>query len=64
MDKKILIVDDLHPVFKESAIALGFEVDDRPLITRAETLAIIKDYVGIAVRTKFRISRTLRSCRT
>lgn len=59
MSKKILIIDDLHPTFKEQAIALGFEVDDRPLITRAETLAIIKDYIGIAVRTKFRIDKEL-----
>lgn len=56
---KILIVDDLHPVFKEEARKLGFEVDDRPLITRAETLEVIKDYVGIAVRTKFRIDQEL-----
>lgn len=56
---KILIVDDLHPVFKESAIALGYQVDDRPLITRAETMAIIADYDGIAVRTKFQIDKEL-----
>jgi D-3-phosphoglycerate dehydrogenase len=59
MSKKILIIDDLHPAFAEKAIALGFEVDDKPLITRAETLAVIKDYVGIAVRTKFRIDAEL-----
>jgi len=59
MSKRILIIDDLHPVFKEQAIALGFEVDDLPLITRAETLAVIKNYVGIAVRTKFRIDKEL-----
>lgn len=59
MTKKILIIDDLHPVFKERVIALGFEVDDKPLITRAETLAVIKDYVGIAVRTKFKIDKEL-----
>ena len=59
MPEKILIIDDLHPAFAEKATALGFEVDDRPLITRAETLAIIKDYVGIAVRTKFRIDQEL-----
>jgi D-3-phosphoglycerate dehydrogenase len=58
MSNKILIVDDLHPAFKaEKAAALGFEVDDRPLISRAETLAIVKDYIGIAVRTKFRIDK-------
>lgn len=59
MIKKILIVDDLHPVFKERAKLLGFEVDDRPLITREETMEVIKDYTGIAVRTKFRIDKEL-----
>lgn len=59
MSGKILIVDDLHPIFKEQAEKLGFEVDDRPSITRNETLTIIKDYIGIAVRTKFRIDETL-----
>jgi D-3-phosphoglycerate dehydrogenase len=59
MSNKILIVDDLHPAFAEKAKSLGFEVDDRPLISRAETLAIVKDYIGIAVRTKFRIDKEL-----
>lgn len=59
MKPRILIVDDLHPIFAEQARALGFEVDDQPLITRAETLTVIKDYVGIAVRTKFRIDKEL-----
>lgn len=59
MSKKILIVDDLHPVFKERATALGYVVDDRPLITRAETLAAIADYEGVAVRTKFRIDQEI-----
>jgi D-3-phosphoglycerate dehydrogenase len=56
---KILIVDDLHPIFKEKAVELGYQVDDRPLITRAETMAVIADYEGIAVRTKFLIDREL-----
>lgn len=59
MKGKILIVDDLHPVFKERAIELGYEVDDRPLITREETIAVIADYAGIAVRTKFKIDQEL-----
>ncbi|MNQ87374.1 D-3-phosphoglycerate dehydrogenase [compost metagenome] len=56
---KILIVDELHPVFKERAIALGYEVDDEPLFTREQTLAAISVYQGIAVRTKFRIDQEL-----
>lgn len=59
MKGKILIIDDLHPAFKERAVALGYEVDDLPKITREETLAVISEYVGIAVRTKFRIDKEL-----
>jgi D-3-phosphoglycerate dehydrogenase len=58
-NNRILIVDDLHPVFKEKAQALGYVVDDRPLITREETLRIISDYAGIAVRTKFLIDKEI-----
>jgi D-3-phosphoglycerate dehydrogenase len=59
MKGKILIVDDLHPAFKDRAVQLGYEVDDLPQITRAETLAAIASYDGIAVRTKFRIDKEL-----
>jgi len=59
MSKKILIVDDLHPIFKERAIAMGYQVDDEPHITRAETLEKINEYTGIAVRTKFRIDEEI-----
>ncbi len=59
MKGKILIVDDLHPVFKERVMAMGFEVDDLPLITREETLNVIANYTGIAVRTKFRIDAAI-----
>jgi len=59
MKRKILIVDDLHPAFKNGATALGYQVDDLPNITRAETLASIAGYEGIAVRTKFKIDREL-----
>ncbi|MET0573378.1 MAG: NAD(P)-dependent oxidoreductase [Pedobacter agri] len=62
--KKILIVDDLHPAFKMQAIAMGYEVDDEPQITRERTLAKIKNYVGIAVRTKFRIDSEIFAAAT
>lgn len=62
--KKILIVDDLHPAFKERAIAMGYQVDDEPQITRQQTLDKIKDYTGIAVRTKFRIDAEIFAAAT
>ncbi|EOR95130.1 D-3-phosphoglycerate dehydrogenase [Arcticibacter svalbardensis MN12-7] len=57
--KKLLIADKLHPIFKEEAQKFGYHVDDRPEITRAETLAIIHEYTGIAIRTKFNIDQEL-----
>jgi len=54
---RILIADHLHPAFKEEAVSLGYICDDMPLISRAETLAVLKNYSGIAIRTKFLIDR-------
>lgn len=59
MIKKILIVDDMHRAFKEEAERLGYECDDMPLASREETLRILKDYTGIAIRTKFLIDREI-----
>lgn len=56
---KILIVDDLHPYFKDEAQKLGFEVHDKPKITRQEALALIGEYQGLAIRTKFLVDREI-----
>lgn len=55
MQPKILIVDDLHPIFKEEATRLGFQCDDYPEFSREETLAVIGDYQGLVIRTKFKV---------
>jgi D-3-phosphoglycerate dehydrogenase len=55
--KKLLIADPLHPIFKEEAEQLGYEVDDRPELTKAETVAILGAYSAIAVRTKFQVDK-------
>ncbi|TKC00417.1 NAD(P)-dependent oxidoreductase [Pedobacter cryophilus] len=57
MSNKILIVDDLHPAFKLAAEDLGFEVDDLPLIKKEEVLKILPNYIGLAIRTKFRVDK-------
>ena len=59
MVKKILIVDDLHSAFKEEAEKLGYVCDDKPLLSREETLQILKNYTGIGIRTKFLIDRAI-----
>ena len=55
MSNKILIVDDLHPAFKLAAEDMGFEVDDLPLIKKEEVLKILPNYIGLAIRTKFKV---------
>ncbi len=57
MKRKILIADQLHPVFKTEAEKIGYECHDCPFISRAEVLDILKDYFGIVIRTKFLIDR-------
>ncbi len=59
MENKILIIDDLHPAFKEKAVALGYQVDDRPHINRDEVISILHQYTGLAVRTKFQIDQAV-----
>jgi D-3-phosphoglycerate dehydrogenase len=56
---RLLIVDDLHPVFMEIVQAAGVECDYRPTISREETLPIIKDYNGLIVRSKFQVDEEM-----
>jgi D-3-phosphoglycerate dehydrogenase / 2-oxoglutarate reductase len=57
MYSKILIVDDLHPIFKEQAADMGYYCDDRPDISREQALTLIAEYEGLAIRTKFLVDR-------
>lgn len=57
MNKRILIADYLHPAFKEEVAKQGFECDVQPLISREEILKVLKNYIGIAIRTKFQIDK-------
>ena len=56
---KVLVVDDIHPVFMTMLNADKFTVDYRPEITYKETLDIISDYEVLIVRSKFRVEREL-----
>ncbi len=59
MNKKILIADHLHPAFREEAEKLGYVCDDMPLVGREYVLQILKEYAGIAIRTKFLVDREI-----
>ncbi|MBC7744939.1 MAG: phosphoglycerate dehydrogenase [Flavobacterium sp.] len=59
MQPKILIVDDLHPIFKEEAGNLGYACNDQPEFSREQALAIISEYEGLAIRTKFLVDKEI-----
>ena len=59
MNKKILIVDDIHPIFIEQAEAMGYTCDYQPQIKFDQVLQIIGDYVGLVIRSKFNVDRRI-----
>ncbi|OOQ61249.1 2-hydroxyacid dehydrogenase [Mucilaginibacter pedocola] len=57
MKNNILIVDDIHPIFIERAEAAGYTCDYQPTIKTDEALAILNNYDGMVIRSKFQVSR-------
>jgi D-3-phosphoglycerate dehydrogenase / 2-oxoglutarate reductase len=61
---KILIIDEMHPSLMPLLQAKGFIPDYQPKITRAEVLAVIKNYLGIIVRSKLKLDKEFFECGT
>lgn len=55
IDFKLLIVDDIHPIFLESMKEIGIRVDYLPDISYDEAVSIIKDFDGLIIRSKFKV---------
>jgi D-3-phosphoglycerate dehydrogenase len=55
MKGKILLIDTLHPSFKSSLEQQGFVCDEGYAMSKDEILSIIKDYNGVAIRSRFKI---------
>jgi D-3-phosphoglycerate dehydrogenase / 2-oxoglutarate reductase len=56
---KVLIIDEMHLSIIPLLETEGFEVDYRPEIKRPEILEIIRDYVGLIIRSKTPMDREL-----
>jgi D-3-phosphoglycerate dehydrogenase len=57
MNNKILIADDIHPIFIEQAEALGYVCDYQPTIKLDGALEIIGNYAGLVIRSKFNVDK-------
>jgi D-3-phosphoglycerate dehydrogenase len=63
-NNKLLIVDDLHPIFIEQTEALGYLCDYRPTIKLDEALAILPEYDGLVIRSKFQVDKNVLNIAT
>lgn len=52
---KVLIVDDIHPVFMEKLQAENITLEYQPAMGKEETLQIIAQYTGLVIRSKFKV---------
>lgn len=52
---RLLIVDDIHPVFGEKLTAQHIAFDYLPSIGKDEVLQLIPQYTGLVIRSKFRV---------
>ena len=59
MDKKIIIVDEMHPSIVPDLRAAGFTVDYFPEINREEIKRVIPHYEGIIIRSKTTIDQEM-----
>ena len=55
MKGKILLIDTLHPSFKSTLEQQGFVCDEGYAMSKDEILSIIKEYNGVAIRSRFKI---------
>ncbi len=55
--KKILVVNDLHPIFLDKVRQNGFQVDYFPDITKEGIIKVISQYHGLVIRSKMFIDK-------
>src|SRR3546814_16561005 len=52
---RLLIVDDIHPVFAEKLTANHIAFDYLPTIGKEEALQVIHQYSGLVIRSKIKV---------
>src|SRR3546814_18862905 len=52
---RLLIVDDIHPVFAEKLTANHIAFDYLPTIGKEEALQVIHKYSALVIRSKFKV---------
>lgn len=59
MSKRILILDNVHPIIPETLIKNKFDVEDGTKINREDLIRCISDYHGIVLRSRITIDKVI-----
>jgi len=52
MDKKVLLIDTMHPLFSELLIKEGFLIVDGTQFSKEEVLSVLDQFQGVALRSR------------
>jgi D-3-phosphoglycerate dehydrogenase len=53
MARKVLFIDKAHPLLQEELLAMGFQCDDGTTLSKEEAAAILPQYFGLVIRSRF-----------
>ena len=59
MTKKILIVDNVHPIILESLSLDGFSIIDGTSFDKNKILSIVSDFCGLVIRSRILIDKEI-----
>lgn len=59
MTKKILIVDNVHPIIPDSLNSEGFTIVDATSFDRVKILSIVSEYCGMVIRSRIQIDKEI-----
>ena len=59
MKSKILFIDAVHPFLHKELERKGFQCDLNYSLTKEEIIACISDYVGLVIRSKIRLDKSI-----
>ncbi|MBL0048578.1 MAG: hydroxyacid dehydrogenase [Bacteroidetes bacterium] len=54
---KIIFIDTTHPILMEMLSQQGFSCDDKSKLSKEEIAAILPNYAGMVIRSRFKIDR-------
>lgn len=59
MSKSVVFLDTVHPILEERLSKAGFDCVDATSLNKEECIPVLKDAVGVVIRSRFRMDKEL-----